>query len=363
MDSTNPILRTMPRASETCGAADLVAALAALLLVVVTGCGAPAAPHEIQLDGEALGTVWSVTVVSRDAPGPGRRGELERRVTATLERIDRGMSTWRADAELARFNRASGLGPFRFSAETRRVVAAALAMARETGGAFDPTVGPLVAAWGFGPEPAAEDPSQEELARRRARVGWRLLAWQPDGGLRRRAPGVELDLSAIAKGYAADAVAAELARDQPLGVLVEIGGEVRAFGTTRRGGPWRVGIENPIAPGGELEAVVALTGAALATSGDYRKLRVSEGERRSHVLDPRSGRPVQTGVASASVVAPSCMEADAVATALMVLGPEEGLAWVEERPWLEALLLLRAGDRIVERRASSGWERWLAARR
>ena len=155
-------------------------------------------------------------------------------------------------------------------------------------------------------------------------------------------------------------VVRELVRDRPAGLLVEVGGEVRALGTTLLGEPWRVGIQDPTASGDDLEAVLALTGAALATSGDYRNLRVVAGKRRSHVIDPRTGRPLDNRVASASVVAPTCMEADAAATALMVLGPDVGMAWVEERPWLDALLLLRRGDRIVERRASSRWARWEA---
>jgi thiamine biosynthesis lipoprotein len=343
--------------------AGLSCALVVVVLVASWGCRARDSAHEILLKGEALGTAWAATVVTRAALEPGKVADLQRRTESTLERVDRGMSTWREDAEIVRFNRRSGPQPFRFSPETRRVVVAALELARETGGAFDPTVGPLVALWGFGPGAAESDPSDEQLERARARVGWRHLAWDEEGRLTGRVAGVDLDLSAIAKGYAVDAVFGELARERPLGLLVELGGEVRALGAKPSGEPWRVGIENPIAPGSGLEAVVALTGGALATSGDYRQVQVVAGERRTHVLDPRSGRPVSNGVASASVVAPTCMEADAVATALMVLGPDAALAFVEDRPWLEALLLVREGDRIVERRASSRWARWVVPQR
>jgi thiamine biosynthesis lipoprotein len=315
---------------------------------------------DVRLSGEALGTVWAVTLVSPDAEALDRQA-LRRRVMQTLDRVDRSMSHWRDDTELTRFNRDLDAGSFQLSPETRRVAAAALTLARETGGAFDPTVGPLVAAWGFGPEAATEEPDERELARLRERVGWQRLRWDEQQRLVRRAPGVELDLSAIAKGYAADALAQMLAADQPAGVLVEVGGEVHAFGTAADGGPWRVGVESPVAPGSKLETVVALTGAALATSGDYRQVRVSEGVARSHILDPRTGQPLANRVASASVIAPTCMEADGVATALMVMGPEAGLAWVEERPWLEALILVRDGDRIAERHASSGWAGWVSA--
>jgi thiamine biosynthesis lipoprotein len=267
------------------------------------------------------------------------------------------MSTWREDAELARFNRNSDAKSFRFSPETRRVIEAALGMARETGGAFDPTVAPLVALWGFGAQAADTPPSVAELEQARARVGWRLLEWKERGLLARRAPGVQLDLSAIAKGYAVDAIVAELARERPVGVLVEVGGEVRALGAKPRGAPWRVGIDDPDAPGSRLSEVVLLTGGALATSGDYRRVHMVDGRRLTHVVDPRSGRPVEQKVASASVIAPTCMEADAVATALMVLAPEEGLAWVEDRVWLEALLMVRDAEGRLEKRSSSGWER------
>jgi thiamine biosynthesis lipoprotein len=270
--------------------------LGAVLLLTGSGCGAPASRHEVHGSGEALGTTWSVKFVSRAAPQAGAEDVLHDRVAAVLERVDRGMSNWREDAELSRFNRQTELSGFEFSSETRQVILAALEIARETGGAFDPTVGPLVALWGFGPEAALEEPTEEELARRRARVGWPLLAWDREGRLVRRVPGVELDLSAIAKGYAVDAIVHELVRDRPLGLLVEVGGEVRALGTTLHGEPWRVGIQDPTASGDDLEAVLALTGAALATSGDYRNLRVVAGKRRSHVIDPRTGRPLENRV-------------------------------------------------------------------
>jgi thiamine biosynthesis lipoprotein len=331
-----------------------------VLLLAPPGCRDPGAAHELRLTGEALGTAWSVELVLPRVPAPEEVAEIRERVAATLDRVDRGMSTWREDAELARFNRQSELRAFPFAPETRRVVAASLELARETGGAFDPTVAPLVALWGFGAQAASTPPSVEALEEARRRVGWRHLEWIEGGRLARRVPGVQLDLSAIAKGYAVDAVLAELGRDRPIGALVEVGGEVRALGAKPGGVPWRVGIDDPDAPGSRLSAVVLLSGGALATSGDYRRVRVIGGRRLTHVVDPRSGRPVEQRVASASVIAPTCMEADAVATALMVLGPEEGLAWVEERPWLETLLMVRTGEAAIEERASSGWDRWLA---
>ena len=332
--------------------------LGCALLLASFRCGGADLAHELRLTGEALGTAWSVELVVREAPGREATAEIRERIAATLDRVDRGMSTWREDAELARFNRQPDLGSFLFTPETRWVIATALELARETGGAFDPTVAPLVALWGFGAHAAETPPTAAELEAARRLVGWKHLEWGEGGRLMRRVPGVQLDLSAIAKGYAVDAVVDELARDRPIGALVEVGGEVRALGAKPGGAPWRVGIDDPDAPGSRLSEVVLLTEGALATSGDYRQVRVVEGRRLTHVIDPRIGRPVEQNVASASVVAPTCMEADAVATALMVLGTEEGLAWVEDRPWLEALLMVRGEGGIIERRASSGWERW-----
>lgn len=334
--------------------------VAVCALLTGSGCADSTLAHQLRLEGKALGTVWSVELALSQEPGPGKTDEIRERVVSTLDRVDRGMSTWREDAELARFNRDSDAESFRFSPETRRVIEAALGLARETGGAFDPTVAPLVALWGFGAQAANTPPSMAELEQARRRVGWRYLEWREGGRLARRVSGVQLDLSAIAKGYAVDAVVAELARERPIGALVEVGGEVRALGAKPDGAPWRVGIDDPDAPGSRLSEIVLLTGGALATSGDYRRVRVVEGRRLTHVVDPRSGLPVEQKVASASVIAPTCMEADAVATALMVLVPDEGLAWVEERAWLEALLMIREGGRVSERRASSGWDRWLA---
>jgi thiamine biosynthesis lipoprotein len=304
--------------------------------------------------------MWSVDLVLQEAATSEGVAGIRERIASTLERVDRGMSTWRDDAELARFNRQADLEPFAFSPETGRVIAAAMDLARETRGAFDPTVAPLVALWGFGAQAADTPPALAELERARSLVGWRKLEWRTGGRLARRVAGVQLDLSAIAKGYAVDAVLGELASDRPIAALVEVGGEVRALGAKPGGVPWRVGIDDPDAPGSQLSAVVHLTAGALATSGDYRRVRVVERRRLTHVVDPRSGLPVEQRVASASVIAPTCMEADAVATALMVLGPAEGLAWVEERPWLEVLLLVREGEEGFEERASRGWSRWLA---
>lgn len=315
-------------------------------------------PVEVrQLDGEALGTTWTVKFLGDAA----KDGEAERAVREALASVDAAMSTWRDDSELARVRAADG--PVVVSESTYAVVGQALELASATGGAFDPTVQALVEVWGFHGSRRQDLPSEEALQAARAQVGWQRVRLGRDAEGRPTIDdgGTALDLSAIAKGYAVDRVSHALSRLGLADHLVEVGGEVRAHGAGPTGTGWRLGVDRPdpgAQPGRRLEAVVRLTNAALATSGNYRNAYVVDGERVVHTLDPRVGRPVRSEVASASVVAPDCATADALATALMVLGPEQGLALVEARPDVEALLLVVEGDgfRAV---ASSGMDTFL----
>lgn len=276
-------------------------------------------------------------------------------VRAVLARVDERMSTWRDDSELAAVRR--GPGPVRVSPETASVVEAALHLARETDGAFDPTVQPLMELWGLHGEPRTELPTVDEIAAVMTRVGHHRVQLASDSrGWTVDAGGAALDLSAIAKGHGVDAVSQHLSGLGLIEHYVEIGGEVRAHGRGPAGGAWRVGIDVPeegSVPGRRFAAVVGLVNGALATSGNYRNAYEVDGQRVVHTMDPREGRPAVSDAASVSVVAPDCRTADGWATALMVLGTERGLAMVEARPELEALILQLDGPDFVQR-ASSG---------
>ncbi len=328
--------------------------VAATLFCLASSCAKQEELEPVMLYGKALGTKWSVVFVpaaGQDFPG---ELELEETVLKTIGRVDALMSTFREDSDIGRFNGRPGyLEPFELDPETRKVVAAAIHYARETGGAFDPTVGPLVGLWGFGAGASRDEPVVGQVEEVLERVGFGLLEWNESGHLKRRLPGVELDLSAIAKGYVADAVLEALGRYRPAGLMVEIGGDLRVAGTRASGEPWRLGIQNP---DGGLYSVVLSTGGALATSGDYRRYRNRGDERISHIIDPRSGHSAATGIVSVSVLAPTALEADAIATALMVLGEKDGLAYVEERAWLEALFKVRDSEtQSINTLRSSGW--------
>ena len=315
-----------------------------------------------------MGTTFTVTVVSGRGAGPKavrpeahlrstppaeqlEQAEVEAQVRRVLERIEGRMSHYRGASELSRFNRAATTEPQAMSRETIGVVAEALAVSRASGGAFDVTVGPLVDAWGFGPPGRApEAPDEALLAALRARVGAAHLEADPAAStLRKRRVDVVVDLSAIAKGYAVDAVA-ELLAERGFGdYLVEIGGELRAGGTNERGEPWRVAIERPASGLATAQRIVPLTDAALATSGDYRNFYDLDGARVSHTIDPRTGRPVTHGLRAVSVIAERCSLADARSTALNVLGPEEGHALAVAQDWAALFVVDDGTGRLVER--------------
>ena len=321
------------------------------------------------ISGETMGTTFAVTVVS--IPGAGEaharpeasaralvpadrqidRSAVAAEVRRVLERIEGRMSHYRPESELSRFNRARTTEPQRMSPETLGVVAEALAVSRASGGAFDVTVGPLAEAWGFGPGGRAlAAPDRLVLAELRARVGAGLL--EPDlvaGTLRKRRPDLVVDLSAIAKGYAVDAISALLDEIGFEDHLVEIGGELRGAGTNEEGTPWRVAIERPVSGAPAAQPILPLTDAALATSGDYCNFYDLDGARVSHTIDPRTGRPVTHGLLSVSVVAERCALADARSTALNVLGPEEGHALAVEQGWAALFVEDDGAGGLVER--------------
>lgn len=293
-----------------------------------------------QMDGRTMGTTWSVQVVA--ASGQDLLS-AQRIIARELERVDAQMSTWRADSDISRYNQAAAGSRQQLPAAFAQVLRAAIEVADASGGAFDPTIGPLVRLWGFGPDGrTATSPVIDAIAAVRTHVGWRRL--DLDSQQRLLQPGgVELDLSSIAKGHAVDRIADGLEAAGFRAFLVEIGGELRGRGRKPDGSSWRVAIESPMPGGGEPIAVLELDDGAVATSGDYRNHYVLDGRRHSHLIDPRSGEPVRHAAVSVTVLHDSCMWADAWATALHVLGPEQGMA-IAEANGLAVLMLADEGD-------------------
>ena len=306
----------------------------------------PGSDEVLVLQGRTMGTTWEIRVAG-EGGDPRLADRVEAETTRRLDQIDGWMSTWNPGSEISRFNAYPGTDPFPVSFETASLVAYALEVGKISGGAFDVTVGPLVAIWGFGHDAREEgaQPTDEEIEELLRHVGARSLrvgrgSPEQGGFLVKRDPETRVDLSAIAKGYGVDHVAEGL---YALGLddfLVEIGGELRAAGERPGGGPWRIAIEKPLDQGRAIQEVVPLADQAMATSGDYRVFYLEDDRRISHTIDPRTGRPVDNRTASVTVLAPTCTAADAWATALMVLGPDPGLA-IASQEGLGAMLLLR----------------------
>ncbi|NJL27850.1 MAG: FAD:protein FMN transferase, partial [Thermoanaerobaculia bacterium] len=311
--------------------------------------------------GPTMGTAYNVKVVSDGPLSSLREAEIARAIDTALEGVNSRMSTYIDDSELSRFNHTKNTDPFAMSRETLDVFEQAIEISRLTDGAFDITIGPLVNAWGFGPDISeGRGLSPEEVEKLRARVGYTKLEIDPVAGtVRKHDPEIYCDLSAIAKGYAVDQVAEALLEKGISDFMVEVGGEVRTGGRNGEGKGWRIGIEHPKMARGVVERIVPLAGMAMATSGDYRNFQeLSGAERITHIIDPRSGHPVHHRLTSVTVLRPTCAEADALATAFMVLGPEEGMD-LAIREDLAVLLLVRGEGQELEERTSPAFERYL----
>jgi thiamine biosynthesis lipoprotein len=317
-----------------------------LLLLLPFGCRRP--PRMLVVRGGTMGTIFAVKIV--EPPGVSLDpAALEEGIHAVLAAVNGELSTYREDSILSRFNRYAETDWFPVTPDCARVLGEARAIGAASGGAFDVTVGPLVNLWGFGPEDRPRQvPDEAAIRERMALVGPEKIAVRHDPpAARKAAAGVYCDLSALAKGFGVDEVAAYLEEAGIENYMVEIGGEVRTRGTNPRGVPWRIGVEAPDSRG-VLQKIVAISGYALATSGDYRNYFEKGGVRYSHTIDPRTGRPVTHALASVTVIHESCMTADAMATAISVLGPEAGLAFAASRG-LPAFMVVREGDRFAER--------------
>lgn len=307
-------------------------AVVILGVVLAIGCdsGRDSAASEgyRRLEGYAMGTTWSVQFRANGQ----ELEELHREINELLARLESDLSTWRDDSKISRFNATESTDWFPVSSEFVEIIVAARIVNRLSEGAFDPSVYPLVQLWGFGPGERPEDePTEKQVEDCLATVGFHQLeARETDPALRKNHPHLEIDLSALAKGFAVDQVSELLETLNLTDHLVEFGGELYGMGLSSKGRPWRVGIELPLVGESEIGERVELSGRALATSGDYRNFLEIDGERFSHVIDPRTGRPLPQRGLAVSVMADSCMDADAWATALTLLGVDAGLPLAEK---------------------------------
>ena len=319
--------------------------LALMMTAALFGCSDPSGDEQrTRLAGHVFGTFYEVTIAA--APEELDTDALKEGITEALDIVDQQMSTYREDSDLNRLNQA-GTGEWvSLPEETVYVLTHSETVARETDGAFDVTVGGLVNLWTFGPEGRPrEAPTEDEIEQRLATVGYQQLEIDAENLRARRHNEFFVDLSGVAKGYAVDRVAAYL-RDQGFdNFLVNIGGDMIASGQRARDQSWRIGVEVPEDGRQQMaHLVLPLDDISLATSGDYRNYFEEDGQRYSHTIDPRTGKPVEHRLASVSVFHPSNTLADAYATGLMVMGEDRALEFARERDLAVILIDRHQGE-------------------
>jgi thiamine biosynthesis lipoprotein len=325
-----------------------------VFLFLLFGCGLK---KEVVISGRTMGTTYRIKIITGYFH---KLSDLKPKIDQRLEAINQSMSTYRPDSEISHFNAIQDITTLlQISDEFLAVMQAAQRIYELTDGAWDGTVKPLVILWGFGKtQQPREVPDTAVIKNSIRTVGFKYIRIIENGILQKHVEKVSLDLASIAKGFAVDQIS-ELLKSQGLdNFLVEIGGEVYAAGYRKDGSSWRVGINLPDASASLVETyqVVPLHNRAMATSGDYRNYFEIEGKRYSHIIDPRTGYPVDNGVVSASVVADSCMLADGLATALMVMGPKDGLRLIASLNGVAALIIVRNDDDTLSQYASENFD-------
>jgi len=316
-----------------------------IVLIVWTPSYFSSQPELLEVTGPTMATSYTVKIIGSSSFSPAMKDKINQVISAELALINSTMSSYYKGSDIDRFNRFKETTAFPVVSEVAYVVARSLEISKLTKGAFDITVGPLVKLWGFDEKKAlAKEPAPDLIQKTLLKVGYlKLKANEETDTLSKEDPDLDLNLSGVAKGYAVDRIAMALDRLGYGNYLVEVGGEVRCKGKNLKGESWRVAVEKPLDHARDIYRVVSLKDATMSTSGDYRNFYNLEGQRVSHTIDPRSGKPVAHNLASVSVIHESCMIADALATALNVLGPKDGLTLAEDNS-LAVLFILRGED-------------------
>ena len=310
----------------------------ALLALQISGCSKPV--EAVKISGPTMGTSYNITLF------PAKDTELDaesvqKSIDDSLKAINQQMSTWVKDSEITLFNQSQSTDWYPVSAEFAKVTEAAQQISKMSDGAFDVTVGPLIRMWGFGKDFTNNNPDQASIDEAIQSIGYQKLDVRlSPPALRKQIPQLQINLSAIAKGYAVDAIAEQVAGMGVSSYLVEIGGEIRANGVKVNGDLWRIAIEKPSTKERSIQQGILLKDTGVATSGDYRNYVERDGKRYSHTIDPSTGKPITHQLASITILNDSAMMADGLATAIMVLGEEKGKAFIADHQ-LKAYMITR----------------------
>ena len=294
---------------------------------------------KVQLEGKTMGTTYHVTYIEQ--PGMADQQQVQAQIEQVLKEVNQVASTYINDSELSLFNQSRSTEPREASQMLQLLFGEGIRLAQLTDGYLDITVGPLVNLWGFGPTHRPEKvPDDAAIALARTQTGVQYL--QLAGAtVRKTKPELYVDLSTIAKGYGVDLVAEVLAQQGIHNFLVEIGGEIRIKGTSLDGKNWTVGLEKPVAEGRVLQRLIRPKDNAVATSGDYRIFFEENNQRYSHLIDPKTGKPITHMMLSSTVIHPSCMTADGLSTAFMVMGVEKAMELANQQQ-IAALFIVKS---------------------
>jgi len=313
------------------------AAIALVALLMTSSC-APA-PHLQYIKGDTMGTYYTIQYRSSNRiESDLLKGDID----SVLDEFESQLSNWRPDSWINRFNRSPAKRPIETPEHAFETIAICLDLAERTQGTLDPTLSPLIELWGFGIDKGQGIPSDDSIEETLQIIGYQQLELDRDQrSLSKKISEIELNCSAVAKGYAVDLIAKRLQNEGIENYLINIGGEVSAKGSKLNESPWTVAISQPQANGRDplTARTIELRDRSLATSGHSQRAFVIDGQRYSHILDPRTGRPVLPEFASATVIAPSCALADGLATLALILDPSEMRSLLDEFPQTEIIYL------------------------
>ena len=321
------------------------------LILSVFGAGIVVSSAELSMvawQGRTMGSPYAVKIVDGQL-SDNQVAEIKVEIEDVLAVANRQMSNYVPESELSRFNKTGANTPFKVSPDFARVTRFSLELSRLSDGAFDPTLGHLINLWGFGETSDKHVvPTEAELHTAMAKCGWRHLTVSDAGELVKDLPDLALDLGAVAKGFGVDQMIRVLQAHGLQNIYASIAGEVRVLGHSPRDTNWVLGISVPMDQWREnnpMAATVSISNKALSTSGDYQKFFIdAQGRRLCHIIDARTGTPIQHPLAAVTVVAPDSMTADGLATTMFVLGPEEGMKVIDARDDAAALFIVREKD-------------------
>lgn len=328
--------------------------LLSTLVLLTAHCEPPMAVTK--WTGQTMGTFYNVSIYGPEFDN-ARHLQVHDGIDSVLQSVNKQMNPWDPSSEISRFNRMSSEDSMKISPDFVKVIKISGEIFELSGGAFDPTVGPLTDLWGFGPGSKSHTaPTKQAVDSCLEFVGFKKISLTGKS-LGKSDSRIRLDLSAVAKGFGVDAVAGYLKSRNYQNFLVEIGGEVVCSGQIK-GRNWRLGIDRPAdnaLPGQDLNSIISISGQGVATSGDYRNFYMDQGKRYSHTINPKTGEPVRHSLASVTIIAQDCARADAMATACMVLG-EKSPEWIESIPHTEGYFIFREGKNTYREVMTPGFE-------